>query len=768
MIDTFDITPSPRVLRMLGQIEFKPWQCIAELIDNSIDAFLEGRNQAMILQPEIEVTLPTQGQLKAGIGKIRVKDNGIGMKPETLQLAVKAGYSGNAPIDKLGLFGMGFNIATARLGHRTEVWTISPTDTVWTGTTIDFEELEKSGTFLAPKLTRPRGINEQQAHGTEVIISKLDENRVRALTTGRGKNSTMQKLGHIYSPLIQNINLSIKVDGEQIKATPHCVWSETRRVETSIGPIAAKLYINEALGARPYCTTCWIWLKEGESTCPVCGSSATVKSRQREVKGWIGIQRFFDTNHYGIDLIRNGRVIEELDKTLFYWENPETGDRELEYPIDTIHWGGRIVGELEIDFVGISHQKDAFDKNDPQWQLVVNAVRSNGPIRPQVASRLGYHINSSPLARLFTGYRTGRTPGLQYLVPGDILTGKGMNEKPREWADKFWAGDPEYQTDEKWYQAVLDIEEAKKKPPAKSSEEVEAGAGEAPFNIETENEELEETEQGTIKIGELKFEDDSSLSGTYELSEINGCPTLTIKSRRLISGQLPGNQAIRFTISGNVGIFEYNPSHDHFESSLDNPINCLIRELSFQLLERSQESQVNWPITRIENELRKRYFSDTLLDVDSLGLQASAFLEELRDYLSTTMPSIAPISDSLFNENDRDLIRTRLLIEGKASEKRVKEIITTGQFPNYLSLDFLPRAITLWPELILDGKFISVAYSTVNENIRHSALEQAVGSVRDVVWLCEQASIPGMSRQQWREQLARAIASLHILQLWRA
>ena len=194
----------------------------------------------------------------------------------------------------------------------------------------------------------------------------------------------------------------------------------------------------------------------------------------------------------------------------------------------------------------------------------------------------------------------------------------------------------------------------------------------------------------------------------------------------------------------------------------------MVRELSFQLLERSQESQVNWPITRIEAELRKRYFSDTLLDVDSMGLQAAAFLEEMRDYLSTTLPSIAPINDSLFNENDRDIIRTKLLIEGKASEKRVTEIITTGQFPNYLSLDFLPRAITLWPGLILDGKFLSVAYSTVNENIRPSALEQVVGSIRDVVWLCEQASIPGMSRQQWREQLARAIASLHLLQLWRS
>ncbi len=766
MIETFDITPSPRVLRMLGQIEFKPWQCLAELIDNSIDSFLEGRRNAMILQPEIEISLPTSNQLKAGLGKISLRDNGVGMKPEILQLAVKAGYSGNTPIDKLGLFGMGFNIATARLGRRTEVWTISPDEPMWTGVAIDFEELEKSGSFLAPKLTKPRGLGEQQAHGTEIIISKLDANRVRTLTVGRGKSTAMQKLGRIYSPLIQNINLDIKIDGEQIKATPHCIWSETRRVETSIGPIAAKLYINEMLGPRPYCTTCWVWLKEGEETCPICGLKNAVETRQREVKGWIGIQRFFDTSHYGMDLIRNGRVIEELDKNLFYWENPDIGDREKEYPIDTIHWGGRIVGELEIDFVGISHQKDAFDKNDPQWQLVVKAVRGDGPIRPQVATRFGYPANTSPLARLFTGYRTGRTPGLQYLVPGDLNTGKGMNEEPRRWAERFWAGDPEYQSDEKWYAAVLAIEEAKRKPSTQSSEEVKEAAGEAPFD--TTGEEPEEPEQATVETQEPEYEDDSSLSGTYELGDINGCPTLTIRAKRLISGQLPDNQAIHFTISGNVGNFEYNPTHGYFESSLDNPINCLVRELSFQLLERSQESQASWPITRIEVELKKRYFSDTLLDVDSSALQASAFLEEFRDFLITTLPKVSPISDNLFNENDRDNIRTKLLVEGQASETRVNEIITTGQFPRYLNLDFLARAITLWPEIILDDNFFSVAYSTVNETIRPNALEQVVGSIRDVIWLCEQASIPGMNRQQWREQLARAIASLHLLQLWRA
>ena len=45
--------------------------------------------------------------------------------------------------------------------------------------------------------------------------------------------------------------------------------------------------------------------------------------------GWLGIQRFFDLNDFGVDLVRNGRVIEERSKTFFSWTNPETGESLL-------------------------------------------------------------------------------------------------------------------------------------------------------------------------------------------------------------------------------------------------------------------------------------------------------------------------------------------------------------------------------------------------------------------------------------------------------
>ena len=45
--------------------------------------------------------------------------------------SVRAGFSGNDPLGKLGLFGMGFNIATARLGRITKVLSTIKGDPYW-------------------------------------------------------------------------------------------------------------------------------------------------------------------------------------------------------------------------------------------------------------------------------------------------------------------------------------------------------------------------------------------------------------------------------------------------------------------------------------------------------------------------------------------------------------------------------------------------------------------------------------------------------------
>ena len=117
-INEFNLTPDTRILQMLGEISLDQWKCLAELIDNSVDAFINDRRAGnLTVSPEVLITIPTQDREDAAV---TVRDNGPGMTIEQLEAAVRAGWSGNNPLDNLGLFGMGFNIATARLGMVTD------------------------------------------------------------------------------------------------------------------------------------------------------------------------------------------------------------------------------------------------------------------------------------------------------------------------------------------------------------------------------------------------------------------------------------------------------------------------------------------------------------------------------------------------------------------------------------------------------------------------------------------------------------------------
>jgi hypothetical protein len=66
---------------------------------------------------------------------------------------------------------MGFNIATARLGVVTRVWTTRSGDSEWSGLEIDFEKLMRQHHFKTPRLRRPKA--DPAESGTEVSIDQL-------------------------------------------------------------------------------------------------------------------------------------------------------------------------------------------------------------------------------------------------------------------------------------------------------------------------------------------------------------------------------------------------------------------------------------------------------------------------------------------------------------------------------------------------------------------------------------------------------------------
>ena len=153
MQQTIDITPHPRILRTLGEIPFEAWQCLAELIDNSLDAFQSAEESGIQLAEKKLVISWSNENVPPAQRLVEVLDTGPGMGLQILQNCVRAGYSGNDPIHHLGLFGMGFNIATARLGEKTLVLSATTDSNHWDGVEIDFEAMIQRQQFGVPVRT---------------------------------------------------------------------------------------------------------------------------------------------------------------------------------------------------------------------------------------------------------------------------------------------------------------------------------------------------------------------------------------------------------------------------------------------------------------------------------------------------------------------------------------------------------------------------------------------------------------------------------------
>ena len=116
-----NVMPHPRILGVLGDIEFAAWQCLAELVDNAFDVF-QSSPETGGERPTVSISLPTAQDTRS-TAEVIVQDNGRGMSLDEVRNAISAGWSGNGRHGALGLFGMGFNIATARLGRKTVVRT---------------------------------------------------------------------------------------------------------------------------------------------------------------------------------------------------------------------------------------------------------------------------------------------------------------------------------------------------------------------------------------------------------------------------------------------------------------------------------------------------------------------------------------------------------------------------------------------------------------------------------------------------------------------
>lgn len=466
--ETLDLTPSPRILDVIADVDMSVEECLAELIDNTLDELADARREDAGFEGGVNIILP-YGSTVTAESVISVTDTGRGMSVERLRKALRAGSSGNERYGSLGLFGMGFNVATGRLGYVTTVKSGRADDDHWTVAVIDIQAMGSVDSFQVPLSREPKNVGE---HGTTISVSRLRSDTVKRLAWTGIASRVKSRLGETYSYMLRDVRntdisaadimgglgLALRLNGETVKPYIPCVWSPERSVPYKGQRVSAAVEINEHLGLAFACMACGHWHSPEMSDleqCVECGSDQ-VKQRTREIRGWLGIQRYDDPDDFGISLLRQGRTIRHLDKKLFEWVNPDTGDRYEEYPIELGR--GRIVGELHLDHLPVNYRKTDFGRDTVAWRNVVERIRGFGPLKEQRAKQLNYEVNTSRLGMLFHAYRR-YDPGYRSLVPGNGE--KAMAEQARTWAKRFREGYSAYQSDEMWWKHVVQHEEIK-------------------------------------------------------------------------------------------------------------------------------------------------------------------------------------------------------------------------------------------------------------------------------------------------------------------
>ena len=338
-----------------------------------------------------------------------------------------------------------------------------------------------------------------------------------------------------------------------------------------------------------------------------------------------------------------------------------------------------------------------------------------------------------------------------------------------EWVRYFHDGDPDYQTDEKWYELVQLAEKVKRG----GSQGGDDAAGDLPNPDEPEKPDsegdpsIDTHPDSPPPVQADLFETDTELSRTYKLEQLPGAPSMSVNAKRANQGL--NNRPIFFDTPASGGVeFHYDLGHPFFEESLETPLDCLVSDLAHRFLLLSGQAQRDYPLATIERQIREAHFPETLTSVTEASEEAKAILDDLRQFLDEHLHEIAPIAVSVMDEHSLDLVRKGVLQSALGGEQDVQRAIKDGEFIRYVGTDFLVSSPLVWPRLIMDGGFVSVPYEDVTASYRADSVAMVCDALRDAAWIVSDSGGGAFSKdQRWRFRFARALSSIRLLDSWR-
>jgi len=713
-----DITPDPSILSVLGEIEFKQSQCIAELIDNSIDGFLGAAARGnLIAKPEIRVGF--------GQNTITVKDNGPGMSLPELEKAVRAGWTSHDRFGSLGLYGVGFNIATARLGSLTTIWSSQSGDDQEVGLTIDLIAMRGRGHDYKLTVKRRTKTNPSTSGTTIEVTNLRSEWASQFINATWLRTNITRPLERMYSTMLrirnpQPLGFSLYINNTKVVAWEYVVWPTNWTVyRKDLGEVCPFREIDITYGQKYVSRSTGEPLESPDGLDP--NDVVVVPER---VYGWIGVQRYIDPTEYGIDILRNGRKIELGCKDIFVWET-DAGERITEYPIDDPRFiGGRIVGEIHLNHGYVHYTKHRFERDHASWKHLLLALRGNEPLVNR--DKYGFAgANESPLGVLFRTFRRN-TPQKKTQTYWDILVLK-ENKDAKNWANEYRKGNSPYNNDEWWESEIkkqdkeseedTDSDRSKLSPdelavidgggtPAGTPSGVPGRVGEYPDRrsspsdedgVEPTKDNGEENDITRELIRELSF---MNLVGLGRSGRAYNVQSFSLTRRPGAQSQLPWSSRLT---ERSVLEIDIDLGHSIFQSTSFSPLEAVLGEVAYVIAsdEQSMFGAQGTSYSELMAELRRRFATSGSLDANRLRME----IGESRRMIVNAL--VAHLS----TDKQEDLINS--LPSSDADQIRLKQAQGVGAtgLLEYADMRHIATFFDKTPQLFFDAKCIAHSWT---------------------------------------------------------
>jgi hypothetical protein len=340
---------------------------------------------------------------------------------------------------------------------------------------------------------------------------------------------------------------------------------------------------------------------------------------------------------------------------------------------------------------------------------------------------LGYRENRSPLGQIFSAYRRN-SPGLKCLIPGND---KGtIHELTREWAQRFRKGHAEYLSDDKWYEAAEYYDGAQsgqRKPqqqPPGSGGATAGQSGSSDDDLLTRtglgDDRAPEPQGGSADLQPVPETDEQRFARykatahpVLDLCDDIGLAHLPRREVRVYETDQPLQDAdgrdtpcTSRTLRGNKIEVFVDSNHAVFSQCGREPREYAIMELAEVLRTQAHATDGIARIAAdITGRLRDQRFTDPVL-----RQRAEAVLGRARE-------ALAPVAD----EHAAALWASLPIAEKEASERSAGAVdprlnwpvaTSDGLFVAYIGPGALAAMVRARPELVLDGRVFTTAWST--------------------------------------------------------